>query len=151
MAVSSDPAVADDYVLYVTASAPADAAASKLSTNYTQVGLANSINLASAAPEIETRFFGGTSTKYGSNKITGTIGAATPVLTDDGAEILTTAHEAQPKTLVYFLLTTGVTGSKGYYGSAYVGGETLDLSAGDSAGGMQWTLGVASKTGYVLA
>ena len=151
MALSTDPQTGDDYLVYVTGTIPADDAAAKLTANYDQVGLADQISLDSIAEEIETRYFGGVSVKYGSNKITGSLRASAPVLLDDGQDALTAAHEAQPKTLVAYLVQTGVPGSKGYHGTAYVGGEAFSAQAGNESAKLSWTLGVVTKVPFTVA
>ncbi|MGB1301875.1 MAG: hypothetical protein ACPG5O_11730 [Pseudoalteromonas tetraodonis] len=151
MAAATIPAAGDDYAVYFSATAPADDAAAKVSTNYTKVALADSVSLDSAGEETVVRFFGGTVTKYGANTITGAITLKVGTVSDDGAEALATAEAASPKPLGYYLITTGNEGAPAFYGSCYVGGTTFNAQAGPDAPTESFALGVVTKARFTTA
>ena len=142
MAISTTPEQSNDRLLYVSASAPADPT---LPSSYTVVGLQLGSPISSAAPEVETRWKTGVVTSFGANKVTSTVEVFAPETDDDGQAILRAAQKASPKTVVHVLLTTGVSGSVGEYGQAYVGSRD-EGDATDQGLTRSYTLGFINET-----
>jgi hypothetical protein len=110
---------------------------------YTEVGQITGWDLTSTSPSTEMRDKDGATVKRGTNVKSIRVGVNMDLTGNTGAGILNAAHEASPKTLIYWLNTSGVIGDRFFYGTAYVG-ERAEGSPADGAVTTGWTLDVVT-------
>lgn len=142
MALATDRHIGDDELVYVATTAPT-VLSSRVDTAYKVLGLQASFAYSSQAQSTEIRDKQGVATKYGANARTATLAANTSLVGDDGQTIMNNAAEAVPKTEIYVLITSGITGQRFRHFRATVGGVN-DTSPVNAAATVEYTLGVTT-------
>lgn len=145
MAEATDRHLGNDELVYVAATDPSASAgdpSSTANTAYKVGGLQTSFTYQLQSQSTEVRDKRGSENKGGSNTRTATLGVNTSLAGDDAQTILTNAAESEnPKTQIWLLITSGVSGERYRHFKAEVVGLN-DTSPTDAAATVEYTLNV---------